>query len=65
MTAAMKKQVMKEIGKTARSIAPMAKRILLFGSQARGDAREDSGWELGEDISTVLYCVLLNNLEYE
>lgn len=56
---------MKEIGKTARSIAPMAKRILLFGSQARGDAREDSGWELGEDISTVLYCVLLNNLEYE
>ena len=85
MTAARKEQVMKEIGKTARSVAPMAKRILLFGSQARGDAREDSdwdvlvlldkdrirledidnvsyplrelGWELGEDINTVLYTV--------
>ena len=85
MTAARKKQVMKEIGKTARSVAPMAKRILLFGSQARGDARKDSdwdvlvlldkdrirledidnvsyplrelGWELGENINTVLYTV--------
>jgi predicted nucleotidyltransferase len=85
MTAARKKQVMQEIGRTARSVAPMAKRILLFGSRARGDAREDSdwdvlvlldkdrirledidnvsyplrelGWELGEDINTVLYTV--------
>ena len=85
MTAARKKQVMQEIGRTARSVAPQAKRILLFGSQARGDAREDSdwdvlvlldkdrirledidnvsyplrelGWELGEDINTILYTV--------
>ncbi len=76
---------MAEIGRTARRVAPMAKRIILFGSQARGDAREDSdwdvlvlldkdrirlddidnisyplrelGWELGEDINTVLYTV--------
>ena len=85
MTAARRKKVMQEIGKTARNVAPQAKRILLFGSQARGDAREDSdwdvlvlldkdrirledidnvsyplrelGWELGEDINTVLYTV--------
>ena len=85
MTAARKKHVMQEIGRTARSVAPSAKRVLLFGSQARGDAREDSdwdvlvlldkdrirledidtvsyplrelGWELGEDINTVLYTV--------
>lgn len=76
---------MHEIGKMARNVAPKAKRVLLFGSQARGDAREDSdwdilvlldkdrikledidaisyplrelGWELGEDINTVLYTV--------
>lgn len=85
MTAAKKSHIMQQIGKTARSVAPMAKRILLFGSRARGDAREDSdwdvlvlldkdriklediddvsyplrelGWELGEDINTILYTV--------
>ena len=85
MTETRQKHVMQEIGRTARSVAPMAKRILLFGSRARGDAREDSdwdvlvlldkdrirledidnvsyplrelGWELGEDINTVLYTV--------
>lgn len=78
-------KIMDAIGKTARLVAPAAKRVLLFGSQARGDAREDSdwdvlvlldkdrirledidnisyplrelGWELGEDINTVLYTV--------
>lgn len=76
---------MQKIGKTARSVAPSAKRVLLFGSRARGDAREDSdwdvlvlldqdrirlddidnvsyplrelGWELGENINTVLFTV--------
>ena len=85
MTAARKRLVMQEIGKTARKVAPTARRILLFGSQARGDARANSdwdvlvlldkdrirledidnvsyplrelGWELGEDINTILYTV--------
>lgn len=76
---------MQKIGKTARSVAPTAKRVLLFGSRARGDEHEDSdwdvlvlldkdrirledidnvsyplrelGWEIGEDINTVLYTV--------
>ena len=46
MTAARKKQIMQEIGRTARSVAPSAKRVLLFGSRARGDAREDSDWDV-------------------
>ena len=85
MTTNRKQQVIDEIRKTARNVAPHADRVLLFGSQARGDAREDSdwdilvlldkdrikledidnvsyplrelGWELGEDINTVLYTV--------
>ncbi len=85
MATVEKEQVLQAIGRTARSVAPMAKRVLLFGSRARGDAREDSdwdvlvlldkdrirledidnvsyplrelGWELGEDINTILYTV--------
>jgi len=32
MTTAEKNQVMQKIGRTARSVAPTAKHILLFGS---------------------------------
>lgn len=39
---------------------PASGKAILFGSQARGTAREDSdwdilGWELGEEINPVMY----------
>ena len=73
------------IRKLGKEILPEHAKLLLFGSQARDDARPDSdwnllillegekvsnedydtisyplrelGWELGEDINTVLYTV--------
>ena len=85
MTKTRRNQIIEEIRQTARRVSPAANRILLFGSQARGDARKDSdwdililldkerirledidnvsyplrelGWELGENINTILYTV--------
>ena len=41
----MNKQILKEIRTLKRRILPNEK-LYLFGSQARGDAREDSDWDL-------------------
>ena len=41
----MNKQILKEIRTLKRQILPNEK-VFLFGSQARGDAREDSDWDL-------------------
>ena len=85
MTKTRRNHIIDEIRQTARRVTPAASRILLFGSQARGDAREDSdwdililldkerigledidnvsyplrelGWEIGENINTILYTV--------
>ena len=85
MTEVRRNQIIEQIRQTARRVTPASTRILLFGSQARGDAREDSdwdilvllnkprirledidnvsyplrelGWEIGENINTVLYTV--------
>lgn len=41
----MDKQIFEEIQALKRQILPN-ERLVLFGSQARGDAREDSDWDL-------------------
>jgi len=41
----MNKQIFKEIQTLKRKILPNEK-VILFGSQARGNAREDSDWDL-------------------
>ena len=41
----MNQQIFKEIQALKRQILPNEK-VILFGSQVRGDAREDSDWDL-------------------
>ena len=41
----MNKQILENIRALKRQILPNEK-LILFGSQARGDAREDSDWDL-------------------
>ncbi len=77
--------ILKAIQATAHQVLPNGSHAILYGSQARGDARPDSdwdilvlmdkerinlddidkvsyplrelGWELGENINTILYTV--------
>ena len=71
----MNEQIFREIQTLKRQILPNEK-VILFGSQARGDAREDSDWDLlvllnkekrnfSEDYDNFAYPFAELGLEYD
>ena len=46
MTAKTHQQIKDAITGKARQIVPVGAEVILFGSRARGDAREDSDWDV-------------------
>jgi len=46
MTAERKQMIMQAISRKAKEITPAGSEVILFGSRARGDARDDSDWDV-------------------
>ena len=46
MTKARRNYIIQAITDTAKAVVPEGSKVILFGSQARGDARRDSDWDL-------------------
>ena len=46
MTATRQRHIIQAIAEKAKAVAPKGSEIILFGSQARGNARENSDWDI-------------------
>lgn len=46
MTAERRQTIIQAIAQKAKEITPKGSEVILFGSQARGDAHEDSDWDV-------------------
>lgn len=74
MTAEKRQFIMQAIAKKAKEITPKGTEVILFGSQARGDARPDSDWDVlilldkervtGDDIDNYSYPLWEMGLDY-
>jgi len=74
MTKKQRADIINAIATTAKKLTPKGSQIILFGSQARGDARDDSDWDVLillekprinlEDIDNVSYPLRELGWEY-